>query len=341
MRILVTGASGFIGSHTVSALVEGGYRPRLLVRNAEAASAVLAGVGVDSGRVDFVPGDMRDAEAVGAALDGCDAVVHAAAVVGITGKPGGEVLSGNVEGTRNVVGGAVEQGISRIVYLSSMTVFMPTDQPVITADFPLSRQRTEYGRSKLEAERYVRGLQNEGAPITTFYPGGVCGPHQSTLKELNEGIAAGLGRVWPLPRGSGVSVLDVRDLAEAILRTVRGPGAPRRWMLGGHHLGWADLADLCDALTGVPCKRMVVPGGLLLTAGSLLDLAKRVRHFDFPLTRDAAEMMVTLPRTDDREPLAELDLKLRPPEETLADILRWMAVEGHLDPARAGAVYSV
>lgn len=340
MRILVTGASGFVGSHTVAALAAAGHRPTALVRDVAAARAVLAPLGVSDEQVDFALGDMRDAEAVGAALEGCDAVVHTAAVIGITGAAG-QVFESNVNGTRNVVGGAVERGIPRIVYLSSLAVFMPSDRPVITADCPLSRQRTEYGRSKIEAERYVRSLQDAGAPVTTFYPGGICGPAQSAVKDLNEGIVAGLDQVWVMPRSGGVTVLDVRDLAEAIVRTVREPGRPRRWMLGGHYVPWDGLADRCDGLTGVPCRRLHVPGGLLLAAGALLDLAKRVRRFDFPLTRDAAEMMVALPPTDDGEPLAALDLKLRPVEETLADTLHWLAAEGHLDPAKAGAAYRV
>jgi hypothetical protein len=131
-------------------------------------------------------------------------------------------------------------------------------------------------------------------------------------------------------------VLDVRDLAEALSRSVVPGQGPRRWMLGGYYVTWPQLADLCDALTGTRCRRISMPGRLLLGLGSLLDAAKRIRNFDFPLTRDAAEMMITLVATDDRPLLDALDLTLRPIEETLADTLRWLTAAGHLDPGKVG-----
>ncbi|HEU5028978.1 MAG TPA: nitroreductase/quinone reductase family protein [Spirillospora sp.] len=334
MRVLVTGASGFVGSHTVRALLAAGHRPRALVRDPGKTVKVLQAVGVHAEEVELLPGDMLDAAAVADALDGCDAAIHAAAAIGVTG-PHRDLVEVNVTGTRNVIGGAVAHGLSSIVHVSTIGIFVPPSGPVITADAPLASPRTGYGRSKLEAENYVRGLQDDGAPVTIVYPGGVCGPDQPHLDALNEGLAAALGKLWPLP-GGGVSVIDVRDLATALARTVESPQGPRRWVLGGHYLTWPQYADLCDALTGVKCRRVRVPSGAMLALGSALDAAKRVRPFDYPLTRDAAEFMVTLVPTDDRPILDALDLTLRPVEETVADALRWLAGSGHLNPRRAG-----
>ncbi|MFA1538937.1 nitroreductase family deazaflavin-dependent oxidoreductase [Actinomadura monticuli] len=334
MRIFVTGASGFVGSHTVRALLAAGHRPRALVRDPGKAARVLRSVGVAPEDVELVTGDMLDADAVSAALAGCDAAVHAAAAIGVTGGDR-DLVEVNVRGTRNVVGGAVAQGLAPVVHVSTIGVFVPPSGPVITANDALASPRTDYGKSKLAAERYVRGLQEDGAPITIVYPGGVCGPDQPVLDALMEGLAAALGKVWPLP-GGGVSVIDVRDLGEALARSVEARQGPSRWVLGGHYLTWREYADLCDRLTGVRCRRVPVPSRVMLGLGSALDAAKRVRHFDYPLTRDAAEFMVTLVPTDDRPILEALDLTLRPVEETIADGLRWLARSGHLNPRRAG-----
>ncbi|MFB4295882.1 nitroreductase/quinone reductase family protein [Actinomadura sp. NTSP31] len=334
MRVFVTGASGFVGSYTVQALLAAGHRPRALVRDPGKAAKVLEAIGVQAEKVELVPGDMLDADAVADGLDGCDAAIHAAAAIGVTGGHG-DLVEVNVTGTRNVIGGAVARGLGPVVHVSTIGVFVPPSGPVITADSALASPRTDYGRSKLAAETYVRGLQDDGAPVTIVYPGGVCGPEQPHLDALNEGFAGALGKLWPLP-GGGVSVVDVRDLGTALARTVESREGPSRWVLGGHYLTWPQLADLCDSLTGVKCRRIRVPSRAMLALGSALDAAKRVRPFDYPLTRDAAEFMVTLVPTDDRPILDALDLTLRPVEESVADSLRWLAGSGHLAPRRAG-----
>ncbi|RSN69145.1 nitroreductase family deazaflavin-dependent oxidoreductase [Actinomadura sp. WAC 06369] len=334
MRVLVTGASGFVGSHTVRALLARGHAPRALVRDPGKAARVLGALGVADGDVEFVRGDMLDAGAVAEALEGCDAAIHAAAAIGVTGH-GRDVVDANVAGTRNVVGGAVAAGLAPVIHVSTIGVFVPPAGPLITADAPLAGPRTGYGRSKVAAERYARGLQDDGAPVTIVYPGGVFGPDQPVLDALPEGLVGALSKVWPLP-GGGVSVLDVRDLAEALARAVESRQGASRWVLGGRYLTWPRLAALCGALTGVRPRTFRVPSPVMLGLGSALDAAKRVRSFDYPLTRDAAEFMVTLVPTDDRPILDALGITLRPVEETVADGLRWLAASGHLDARRAG-----
>ena len=107
-------------------------------------------------------------------------------------------------------------------------------------------------------------------------------------------------------------------------------------MLGGDFLTWTELADLCDELTGVRCRRMVVPGWLLVGLGAALDAAKRIKPFDYPLTRDAAEVMVSMVPTDDAVTTAALGVERRSPRESVEEALRCLAADGHLAPEKAG-----
>jgi deazaflavin-dependent oxidoreductase (nitroreductase family) len=334
MLVALTGGTGFVGSHTVGRLLAHGHRPRLLVRDAAKAERVLRGLGGDLAQVELVVGDMTDPGAVSDLLDGAEAVIHAAAAIGVTG-PRTDILTQNVDGAREVLGTAARLGLDPVIHVSTVAVFVPPDRPVLTPDARLAAPRTDYGRSKLAAERFARDLQADGAPVTIVYPGGVLGPGQPTLDAMMEGLAGALGSVWPMPRG-GVAMLHVEDLAEALARMVVPGLGPRRFMLGGDFLRWPELADLCDELTGVRCRRVVVPDAVMLGLGSALDAAKRVRPFDYPLTRDAAEVMVTMVPTDDRATLEALDLRLRPVRDSLEEALRCLAADGHLSPRRAG-----
>jgi nucleoside-diphosphate-sugar epimerase len=335
MLVALTGATGFVGSHATAAVMAAGHRPRLLVRDPAKASRILAPLGVRDADVELVVGDMLDVDRVSELLDGAEAVVHAAAAIGVTGR-GGNVLEHNVTGTRNVVGGGVERGIDPVVHISTVAVFIPPDGPRITARSRLASPRTEYGRSKLAAERFVRDLQDAGAPITVLYPSGVVGPGQPQLDAMMEGLAGALGApVWPMPPG-GVGIIDVRDVATAIARCIEPGHGPRRLLLGGAFLSWSELADLCDEVTGVRCRRMPMPARLLFTIGSAVDLVKRLRDFDYPLTRDAAEIMATAVPTDDGPTLEALGLTLRPVEESLTEALRILAEQGHLPAKAAG-----
>jgi nucleoside-diphosphate-sugar epimerase len=334
MRVAVTGGTGFVGSFAVARLLAHGHQPRLLVRDPSKAERVLGGRGVALDQVELVVGDLADTTAIATLLDGADAVVHAAAVIGVTG-PRTDLVAENVHGMEHVVGAAVARGLDPVIHISTVAVFVPPDRPTITPESRLASPRTDYGRSKLAAEQYARGLQAEGAPVTIVYPGGVIGAGQPTHDAMMEGLAGALGRAWPMPK-SGVALIHVDDLAEAIARMVVPGQGPRRFMLGGDFLTWTELADLCDDLTGVPCRRMVLPGRVLLGLARVLDAAKRIRSFDYPLTRDAAEMMVTMVPTDDSATERTLDLHRRPVREAVEEALRSLAAEGHLASDKAG-----
>jgi len=124
VRVLLTGASGFVGSYTVPALLARGHEVRALVRNPEKLRDVLSRRGVDVSQLDVVTGDMTDTSAAERAAAECAATIHTAAAIGITGGGGGSVLDQNTAGARNVVGAARAAGHDPIVHVSSVAIFV-------------------------------------------------------------------------------------------------------------------------------------------------------------------------------------------------------------------------
>jgi dihydroflavonol-4-reductase len=334
MRVLVTGGTGFVGSHVTEALLGAGHQVRLLARTPARVATVLGPRGIEPSEV--AQGDMGDPRSVQDALEGCDAVVHAAAVVGVASGDMSAV-AGNVAGTRNVVGLAVEAGCDPVLYTSSVAVLYPTDQPVLLPDSPLAVPVSEYGRSKVECERYVRGLQAEGAPVVSFIIGGVYGPGQLEPDSAMRSIIAATSQMMVVTSG-GVGVLDVRDLARLVVAAVEPGRGPRTYLAGGAFHDWLSWTDVLEQVTGRRIRRARVPAPMMTGLGRALDLAKRVKPFDYPLTYEAALYMTSAVATDDSATLRDLGVEYRPTTETLADSTRWLIETGHLDPAVAPAL---
>ena len=332
MRVMITGGTGFIGYHTAMALLQAGHRVRLLVRDKDKLRRLYG-----SDITDYVLGDVTDPAAVEKALAGCDAVVHTAALVSIDQKDAERVMATNVGGTELVIGGAVKRGLSRIIHVSSVTALYDPAADFLNEYSPPGRASNAYGRSKVACEEYVRGLQAEGAPIHITYPASVIGPGDPGLTEPHQGLRAYLTAVTPIPP-SGNQWVDVRDVARAHLELIERELPPGRYPLGGHFLGWGDLVDVLGDITGRRIRKIPVPGSILLGTGRVVDWFNRVRGkaLDIPVTHEAMTYATHWVRMDSSKARAELDLHFRPIEDTLADAIRYLVEEGHIDADRAG-----
>lgn len=328
VRVLVTGGTGFVGCHAATALSEAGHEVRLLVRDRAKVDRVYAPLGAPA--VDSVRGDVLDLPSVERALDGCDAVVHAAAVVANDRRRAAEVLATNPAAARNVLGAAHRAGLDPIVHVSSVASLFPPPGPVIDAATPVASPTSAYGRSKAEAERVARALQAEGAPIVIVYPGGVWGPHDPNLSEQVRAAATLMRSGVPITSG-GLTVLDVRDLATVVTAAVAAGQGPRRFILGGHFFTTRELADLLERVTG-RVRRLPAPPRLLRTIGRANDVVMRVLPVDLSLTYEGMVFLTHGIRTDDSGTLDTFRLSLRPPDETVADTLRWLLGRGLLKP---------
>lgn len=333
MKVLVTGGTGFTGSHTVRALVACGHEIRLLVRDGVKARRVFAPHGFVPS--DLVVGDMTDPAAVESALRGCDGVVHTAALVDLRRGAARRVEESNVRGVELVVGGAAKLGLPAIVHVSSLGVFFAPGGPPLSVDLPITQADSAYARSKALAEVYVRRLQEDGAPIRISYPALVMGPEDPGMSAGNNGICS-FFNVIGLRTSGGMQCVDVRDLATVHTRLLELPAGAHRYAAAGEMLCWEEVFSLLDNLTGRHIRRIAVPGWCLRAAGSVGDVVKRVYDFNFPLSREAMEFTTRWPGADAGRTTDDLGLRFRDAEATYRDTVVWMYRAGHLTKTQVG-----
>lgn len=334
MRVLVTGATGFVGSHTAVALLEAGHEVRCLVRSAEKLERVFAAHGRPA--PGFVVGDIGEEAGVKEALEGCDGVVHAAAVVAMQAHRAQEIRDTNARGVANVVGGAVEAGLRSIVHVSSIGALFVPNGPVLTEEAPVQPGKNPYARSKSDAEFYVRGLQERGAPVQISYPTAVIGPLDPGLSESNHALRAFCRDVTPLTSGVFASV-DVRDLAAVHVKLVERDDGPGRFIANARNLSWFDVAETVDAATGAKVRRWRISGALFRVGGRISDVIKKyVWDFDFPMTTEGMIFATQFRGADGERTARELGVRYREPVETFRDALRWMHRAGHVEAGPVG-----
>ena len=338
MRVLVTGGTGFTGSHSARALLAAGHSVRLLVRDEAKLRRIYEPLGIEIR--DFVVGDMTDPAAVEKALAGCDAVLHAAALVEMRRAGARGMQETNARGVDLVVGGAARRGLPSIAYVSSLSIFFVPGGPPISPELPIAPGTTAYARSKASSEAFVRGLQEQGAPVRISYPAGIIGPDDPGHPSMSDANHA----LYSFFRETGVDtsgyfqVVDVRDVAALHVRLLELPEGAHRYAAAGEPLRWREVYDLIDRLTGERLRRIRVPGAVMRAAGSAGDVVKRVWDFSFPLTRDSMEFATRWPGADASRTQQELGLPFRSAEESYRDALRWMHRAGHLSARQVGRI---
>ena len=332
MRIYLTGSTGFVGAHTALMLLKAGHDLRLLVRNKKFAQAYFSKHGYEN--LDYVEADMRNKEAVRASMAGCDAVLHAAAMVSLDPKKADEIYKNNIESISSVLGTAHELGIKNIVYVSSLGALFNPGRTLINEASPLGNSREAYSKSKRDCDEYVRKMQLQGAPIQITYPSGIFGPDDPRLQESNHALIS-LLNIIPITT-SGIQCVDVRDLAKAHLHLLENPPesnfSDALYIVAGRYYAWNEFHQLLESITGKKIFSPRIPGAFLRFFGAIMDQIKKVYPIDFPMTSESMAIITQWTPADSTKIEQKFNLSFRSGEETFKDTVHWLVEAGHAKP---------
>ena len=326
--ILVTGATGFVGSAVVRALASRAARLRVLVRGASPRRNLE---GIDC---DVVQGDITDSTAVTSAFTGVRYLFHVAADYRLWAPDPSAITRANLEGTRTVMEAALDAGVERIVHTSSVATLRAADAvTVVDETEPLKESEAvgAYKRSKVAAERLVEAMvRSRGLPAVIVNPSTPIGPFD--IKPTPTGrivVEAARGRM-PAFVDTGLNLVHVDDVAAGHILALEKGRIGERYILGGQNVSLRQILAVIAGLTGRRAPTLSLPRGplwpLALAAETLAAFTGREPF----VTRDALKMASHYMFFTSAKAEQELGYAARPYEGALADALSWFRADGYL-----------
>lgn len=317
MLIGVTGGTGYVGAHCVRELLGRGHRVRLLVAPDAQDAAVLSRL-AKLGDLQLQVGDIRSTAAVDHLLDGCDAVLHAAGVVGTDKRRSALMWEINAYATESVLTRAVAAGLDPVVSVSSYSALFPPPDGVIGPDTPTATGRSPYAKTKAYADRVARRLQSQGAPVVVTYPSSVVGPAFHTAPGVTERGWAPIVRFGLAPRlRGGMQMIDVRDVADLHAALMEPGRGPRRYVCGGTLIEFDDMIAALERATRRRFRRVPLHQSVFRGVSRLGELLSGVVDLGDGLSYEAALLLTAATPTDDSATLADLGMVWRSPVQAL------------------------
>ncbi|MDH7486204.1 MAG: NAD-dependent epimerase/dehydratase family protein [Anaerolineae bacterium] len=317
MTSLVTGGAGFVGSHVVRALLAEGERVRVLVRP---GSDLRNLAGLD---VEMLCGDVCDAQAVAAAVAGCDVVYHLAARYSSRPEDAAETYAVNVGGTKRLLRAALAAGVARVVLTSTVgTIGRPPDGSLPTEETPFNLWATasHYVKSKYLSEVVARRLAEEGLSLVIVHPCAPVGPGDLKPTVSGQRIVDALNGRRPSYLPGGINWVSVRDVARGHVLAARHSRPGERYILG-HAQGNLDVDGFLRLLAQVSGRTMP-------EAEQPSWHARWRRHQERPAGVRPASLTA-----DPGKAIRELGLPQTPLAEAFAAAVTWFEANGYVQPA--------
>ena len=335
MITLVTGATGFLGSHVARLLISRGERVRVLVRPASSLRA-LEGMACEC-----ATGDLRDPASLESALDGVTTVYHVAADYRLWARDPREIHESNVAGTRNLLQAARRSGVRRFCYTSTVaTVAVPRSGPWPdeTTVSSIGEMIGEYKRSKWLAEQEALKAADEGLPVVIVNPTTPVGPGDFKPTPTGKIIVDFLNGRMPAFVDTGLNMVPVEDAAAGHLLAAERGRIGERYILGGENLTLKQILGMLSAASGRPAPRWRLPHAVAMLAGYADAAISRIIGRDPQIPLDGVRMSRHSMFVNDEKARRELGFAPRPVSAALERAVRWYEANAYVRARRISGI---
>lgn len=325
-RVLVTGASGFVGSAVARALAARGDEVSVLMRESSPRTN-MAGI-----ECRIVVGDMRDAQSMAKAVDGARYVFHVAADYRLWARDPEEIVRNNLQGARAVMEAARITGVERIVYTSSVAALKPVAGMAVDESSRHSEQSVigAYKKSKLVAERLVERMAEEGLPVVIVSPSTPIGPRDIKPTPTGRIIVQAASGGMPAFVDTGLNLVHVDDVAEGHLLALAKGRVGQNYILGGEDVRLKDMLAIIAPLVGRKPPRVQLPRGPLYPLAYGAEALARLTGKEPFLTADALKMSKHHMFFSSDKAKRELGFLARPFVRGIEDALTWFRQQGYI-----------
>jgi len=328
MKAFVTGGTGFIGAAIVRALLAEGHEVRALVRPGSDRR------NLDGLDVELCEGDLLEPASLRKGLAGCDTLFHAAADYRLWTPDPAAMYAANVDGTRIILQAALDAGVSRVVYTSSVgTLGNPGDGTPGTEETPvtLADMVGDYKRSKFLAEREAESFIPRGLPLVIVNPSTPVGPRDIRPTPTGRMIVDFISGRMPAYLDTGLNLIDVDECARGHLLAAERGKSGRKYILGGENLALERIFHLLAEITSRPAPKVRLPYLPVLAAAHVNEAISRITGREPRIPLDGVRMAAKKMFFDSSRARTELGLVTRPATVALTRAVEWFRANGYVN----------
>ena len=330
MKVFLTGSTGFVGSHVARAYVAEGAELRLLAR---ATSKLTA---IEGLAAEVVVGDLRQPESLRTALRGCDALVHVAADYRLWVRDPKEMYAANVDGTRELLRIAREEGVGKVVYTSSVaTMGFKTDGSIVDEGTPVSLADMigPYKRSKFMAEQEAIAAARAGQHVMILNPTTPIGAGDAKPTPTGRIVVDFLNRKFPAYVDTGLNLVDVAEVARMHVVALDSGTPGERYILGGENLTLKQILDRMSAITGLPSPTMKVPHAVAMIFAFFDEtITGKIRGKEPRATVEAVRMGRKYMFASSAKAERDLGFSVLPVYNAMRTAIEWFVANGYAPP---------